>query len=381
MIKDSNNNYTYKRNIVSIHSRKALVSTQRLKYKAVASLSEMDGFLTVERRGSHENSRKNLLNTYTGVATASSMRNLQKCTDVFFMRAKPSHGLNPITKKMGFFAAAFITLTIPDISEQIDSAKGYKRLLKKFIQRLQYNFGVEAYIWRFEWQKRMQGHWHLFVDRFCPIDDVKRFWLKYLDEEGLMKDFMAKYDYEPGSACKILGMRDEGMLRWYLNKYIVKKSQSETPTDGHLWGAATFLKQMPLPKLPVTLRFLDNVEAAEKRREVSVKDIEIDALDEHKLVKRTPDGEAMTYWVCTIIRGIKKPITEYLCQEQRKIYDEFIKAYRVGDVIAAKALCYCDDDIKAHYERWKAERYGGYQWKKVAENRLKIKKSGIPPPA
>lgn len=352
-----------------------------MRFKTVTEVSGLNGTFQVERRGSSENSRKNLQNTYTGLATRSSMRNLQRCTDVFFMRARPSHGLNPVTKKMGFFAAAFITLTIPDMSEIIDSHKGYNRFLKKFIQRLQYNFSVEGYIWRFEEQQRGQGHWHIFVDRFCPVDEVRRYWIEYLDEAGLTAEFRKRFDYEPSSACKIVGMRNEGMLRWYLNKYIVKKSQSENPTRGHLWGAAAFIKKMPLPQLPITLHFLDNVDAAEKKKAISVKDIEVEMKDKLGLRERDNNGDVKMLWLCTIIRGRNVSIIDLLCQQQRAIYDKFVTAYRIGDVKMANDLCWDEDDIRSQEREWSMRRAGGYEWWKKRQDEMKAARGGVSPPA
>lgn len=342
-----------------------------MRYRSFATLSEVDNFLQVDKRGKSENSLKNLKSTYTGLATRSSMRNLQRCTDIFFMGRRKSHGLNPVTKKSGYFQAAFITLSIPDLHTVVDAQYGYNKLLKKFMQRIIYNFGVRDYIWKFEWQERMQGHWHIFVDRFCKMDEIKRYWIQYLDEEGLTKDFRAKYNYDPSQSCHIKGMRSEGELKYYLNNYITKKSQNEESTLGHLWGASANIKKSVLPMLPITLAFLDNVEAGINRKELACKDIEIPVIGEHGIPERLPNGEAKTFWVCSILRGLKRPVIDYLCPVQRETYNKFILAYRQGDWKATRELCFDLNDLKAHHERWEGERAGGYYWIQEARKRNK----------
>lgn len=378
--KDKNTSYTYKRNIVSIHSRKALVTVQRLRYRSVASLSELENMAWVDRRGTHENSRKNLADTYTGMLTKSSAKNLQRCTDIFFMGRKPSHGLNPVTKKEGYLQAAFITLTIPDLHTIIDAKYGYEKFLKKFMQRIIYNFGVRDYIWKFEEQERGQAHWHIFVDRFCPMDQLKKFWIQYLDEEGLANDFREKYGKDPKQSCHVVGMKNEGMLKWYLNEYFLKKNQNENATRGHIWGAAAHIKKSKLPVLPITLKFLDNVDKAVEEKRAVVKDIELPMIGEHGLVQRNPDGTEKTWWVCSIIRGNKLKVQSLLCPEQKTVYDQFITAYRQADWKKTHDLCYSEADIRDHYERWRREREGGMAWRNEAINRLRGHPSGESPP-
>lgn len=323
--------FIYKRKILSIHGKRGVITRQKIRFRSSDKLKQLLEAGMVEPRGQHENSRKNLQMAHSGLPSASSMRNLQKCSDIFFMGRPLSHGLNHVTKKEGFMAAAFITLTIPDHEVTVDSKKGYEELIKKLLQWLKYNFKVRDYIWKFEWQRRGQGHWHIFVDKFCPVDQVRTYWLNALTENGLTEKWYQENDYDPSSSCKIKGMRNENELKFYLNKYLSKKYQNEEKTEGRLWGASAHIKKSRLPHLPVTDIFLERVGNAENRGDVYVKDVHVEDNGEVKIVKRGENKEASGFWVCTSIVGKKVPVISLLCPQQRGIYDQYVTAYRQGN--------------------------------------------------
>jgi hypothetical protein len=263
-----------------------------------------------------------------------------------------SHGLNPVTKKKGYLRAAFITLTIPDLHTVIDSKKGYSLLIKKFIQYIQYQFNVRDYIWKFEWQQRGQGHWHLFVDRFCEVDQVRKYWLECLTELSLTKDWYTEHNYEPASSCKIIGMKTEGMLSFYLNEYLSKKKQNNEATEGRIWGASMNIKKSKLPKLPITDLFVKNLERARERKHVSVREVNTgEVYKDGKIIQTFTDPKNI-FWVCSIVRPGKLPVISLLCPKQRGIYDEYIKAYRRGDWEMTWELELDKGDIEKQMREW-----------------------------
>lgn len=344
--------FIYQRKSVSVHNRMLLISRQRIRLKSSVEIDALHKTVRIERRGSHENSLKNLALNGTGLPSKSSMKNLERCTTIFFMGRTPSHGLNPVTGKSGFLRAAFITFTIPDLHTVIDSKKGYRLLLNKMVKYVQYNFGVRDYIWKFEWQGRGQGHWHMFVDRFCEQDKIRYHWLKLLGELGLTKDFYSKHSFEPSSSCRVQGMRTEQEMGFYLRKYFSKRYQNEEATEGRLWGAALNIKKSKLPRLMVTPEFLKNLETMERAGTAIVKEFGLNdgEVKEMALFKRIPDAKPV--WLCTTVKLKKVPVTWLLCPLQRFVYDQYIKAYRAGDWLRTWDLDIDREDVLRQFEEW-----------------------------
>ncbi len=304
------------------------------------------------RRGMSEASRSNLEEGAKPGFGLSAQRNLSKCIDIFYWSCKRSRGLNPITRKMGFLAASFITLTIPDLHEVIDSKKGYERLLKGYIKWLCATYGVQSYVWKFEWQVRGQGHWHMFTDRFISVSEARREWLRRLEIEGLTRDYFARHSYEPKYSCKVKGLKNERELREYLKKYMSKCTQNEQTTEGRAWGASMWIKKAKKMVLPITDQFMRNMELACEVKAYFKSEVKVPALGLDGKVEKNQDGSDKELLIGISLYSSRFGPELLLCSEQQKWYDEYIKAYQERDWERTHRLSFDMDKIIEDGNRW-----------------------------
>lgn len=335
--------FSSKREVISLSRRSGFIYKQCVKFSNTGDLNASGN-----RRGMNSNSQRNLNKGAINGFGEYSRRNLGKCTDIFFWSCRKSAGLNPITKKQGYLAAAFITLTIPDCHEIIDSKKGYDKLIKEFVRWLAKRFSVTGYIWKFEWQERGQGHWHLFVDKYCDIAVVKKHWNRSLHRLGLNERFENDNGYESPYECTIKGMRDESELQKYLEKYMSKSYQNKKTTEGRTWGASMWIKKAEKPRVPITAKFEENLATAIRTGAFMEQRIEIESKNDTGELAVGVDGKIKSVHVGTAIWSNKFQMEWLLCDEQRKWYNRYISAYRRQD--------------------WKATWYIGYDFDKIAKD-------------
>lgn len=347
--KDRNENYKSNNSVVipplrfkvralKVMSHMGIIARHTVSYPGTAELMPLQGTIVVDRRGMNENSQANLKKQRTGLPTVSSMRNLRKCMDVFAMSLVRSKSRNPVTQRVSFMKAAFLTFTIPDAHTMLDSKEGYNKLLKHMIEFLIYHDEVSRYVWRFERQDRGQAHWHVCVNRYIDLHRAKTYWLKLLAKEGLTSDYYEKYDYDPVSALVVQGVRSTKELKFYFDKYFSKKTQSDKPTAGRWWGADLVTKRMPLPLVPVTELFCKRLEVFEEAKIIDVYEPEIERVDATQLHLPEAMRKKEIYRPCQIIRARKIKMEEVLCPVQRKVYYQFISFNRQGNVEGAVSL-------------------------------------------
>jgi hypothetical protein len=314
---DKATEFIAKRRVVSLGRKNGFIYTQRVKMSSYELIGAKKLNKEGNLRGMMVGSQKAIEGGYKQGFGNSSRKNLGKCTDIFFWSCSPSKGVNPITRKKGWLAAAFITLTIPDMHTVIDSKAGYDRLLKGFIKWLCKEFNVKSYVWKFEWQERGQGHWHIFVDRFCEASKLQNEWMYRLAKAGLTNEWYKKHNYDPHHSCKVKGVRSESDLELYLQKYMSKSSQNKKTTEGRSWGASLWIKKAKLPKLPDTDQFRKNLEIACEGGAFMRKVIEIASVEGSLPLKI---GES--FWT----RKFRADMI--LCNEQRKWFSAYIAAYK-----------------------------------------------------
>lgn len=344
--------FKHKRKTISLSGRSGFIGTQSVVFSpnkdgSIPGLNK-DG----NRRGMSLKSQLNLNEGAKPGFGISSQRNLRKCVDIFYWGCKRSRGLNPITRKNRFMAAAFITLTIPDMHEVIDSKRGYEKLLKKYIKWMIRLFGVESYIWKFEWQERGQGHWHIFADKFCPVGLMRKEWLSVLDKSGLLDDWKKTHSYDAHYCCKIKGLKDEKQVWEYLEKYMSKSSQNQQATEGRAWGASIWIKKSKKITLPVTDKFCKTLEIAVQVKAFNKQDIKVPELSIEGLPMYSEDGSTRELLIGSVFWSDKWRVEVLLCPLQLKYYNAYIDAYRAKDWEMTHRLSYDIDKISSDFKTW-----------------------------
>lgn len=162
------------------------------------------------------------------------------------------------------FKLSFITLTLP--SPQINlSDKDLKEVyLKRFLERMKYNYKMKHYIWVAERQKNNNLHFHLVTNKFIRYDNIRNHWNSTLDDSGLIDTFFNGYKktqtYEDGfiplfnKDCYTLNShrhppsidvrcvwKSEDLINEF-TKYMNKATDQKTGVDGKLWDCSASLQ-------------------------------------------------------------------------------------------------------------------------------------------
>jgi hypothetical protein len=122
-----------------------------------------------------ENARREIQNKIHWLYSLSKKRNV-----------KTIAGNSIFNFKMGF-----ITVTLP--SSQIHStAEITKTCFNQFLTELRQHYGLENYIWRLEFQKNGNLHYHLATDCYIDYHLLLKCWNRCIDKLGYVKRYREK---------------------------------------------------------------------------------------------------------------------------------------------------------------------------------------------
>lgn len=117
-------------------------------------------------------------NGYMSKATRAKVKTL--VDTMIFMEQLPEAKRQTMNPRLGYRQQAcyltFVTLTLPaaqlrDAMGEYDDEHAKRHLLRPFIERLKYKFGVQSFIWVAEPQEAGNIHFHLLIDKY--IDNRK----------------------------------------------------------------------------------------------------------------------------------------------------------------------------------------------------------------
>jgi hypothetical protein len=89
------------------------------------------------------------------------------------------------------FKVAFITLTLPS-TQMHPSSQITSECLNQFITEIRERFGVENYVWRLEFQKNFNVHYHIVTDTFIEYETLKNIWNRILSKLGYIERYTEK---------------------------------------------------------------------------------------------------------------------------------------------------------------------------------------------
>lgn len=89
------------------------------------------------------------------------------------------------------FKIGFITLTLP--SKQNTCTKDVTQsLLNPFLTEIRQRTGMENYVWRLEFQKNGNVHYHIVTDTYLDYHLVKKIWNRLLNSKGYIQPYQDK---------------------------------------------------------------------------------------------------------------------------------------------------------------------------------------------
>lgn len=343
----------YRNKAVVVHGSKLIFLNKRVTVKTVEDIETQEQLYQDRKeqakqnkagdaRGMSEGSRAGAGNKASGKFTQGVRRAMQKCIDIFFMRAPETGGINPATGKKEVLKAAMHSLTIPGGEKRYTAAEFKKLFLHPYLQTLDKTYGVEAYVYGCEFQTEGENagqiHTHIFIDRYIPVADCSQRWVDLLEKEGIATRYREKYGKDPHQACDVTGLKTNNSLQFYLQKYLVKSRQKEGTTEGHWWGASAWIKKADLPTFEPTAETERKVYSFRGKAEYYFTDVYIDKETKAMLFNEAGSGAAGAKKMMTIVRGNynkstkqRADVRDLLAADDRKMYQAFVKAYRRCD--------------------------------------------------
>ena len=148
------------------------------------------------------------------------------------VQMKPRPGGKVFPFRLGFW-----TLTVPG---KVRKATDVHPLFKKFLDWMRYRNC--QYIWKAEYQKRGQVHYHLIVNQYIPYVEVKAGWNSILRKARYLDGYAKQTGHFSPNSVDLRAVKSNKFLSLYLQKYLTKKE--ENLPKGHLkkwWGASQSL--------------------------------------------------------------------------------------------------------------------------------------------
>lgn len=197
------------------------------------------------------------------------------------------------------FKMNFITLTLPALQAHT-TAEITNTCLNQFFTELKSKYNLENYVWRLEFQKNGNAHYHIATDTYIDYTSAKLIWNRCLQKLGYISAYQNKFigmsfieyckNYSDNGKTPIATLRERFgrgcATRWdspntvdvravsnakniafYISKYITKKSdhnlneivkeREPAETNLRLWFCSRSLSK--LDKIEVFLEYYDEL--------------------------------------------------------------------------------------------------------------------------
>lgn len=269
--------------------------------------------------------------TYSGVVTYHTQQRIKKAVNLLLQISPKEWKFNAATGKYIHHQLSFITLTIPHEGNTVHAGEGYNRLLKPFI-RVMHRLGyMQHYLWKYEFQQRGQGHWHITTNDVIPYQKLKIIWNDICKKEGLynLGDNRSK-EWEANST-DIHAVQKLDDIEAYLVKYLAKDEQNEQSTKGKVWGCSQSLKQKSLYTTELNTRNCQHLHYLEQTKRVSVYRTEYTTTYRQHTYKK---GQASRF-IYTDIRKI-------MDKQQQEGYRQYLSQVKSGQ--SASPGCGCSQE-------------------------------------
>lgn len=189
-------------------------------------------------------------------------------------------------KVLSGFKMSFITLTLPS-KQRHTSAELTKICFNQFLTECSNRFGLQNYVWRLEFQKNGNAHYHIATDCFMEYWQARKIWNRCLEKLGYITEYsnsnrnqtlsqylernpitekntfnVLKARFTQGCATRWLEPNSVDVkcvtnaknISFYISKYITKnakeginpivKEREETNTNLRLWFCSRSLSRL-----------------------------------------------------------------------------------------------------------------------------------------
>lgn len=188
---------------------------------------------------------------YSGSITAHTKKRIKRAVTILTQSAQNQRISNPITNKEENFKLNFITLTIPLKQRMINCREGYKLLMAPFLDWLRKTHNVKTYVWKAEFQKRGQLHYHIVTTTWIHYQAIRNKWNYLLGKADMMKEYYAQHgNCNPNSTDihKVFHIKN---VAAYISKYMSKENDEQPDNKGKIWDCSTNLKGVKYFSVPL----------------------------------------------------------------------------------------------------------------------------------
>lgn len=122
--------------------------------------------------------------------SVNSQNNLRDKINYLFQFSKPRDITTYSKKLLKGFRIAFITLTLPAI-QKTPTADITKELFDPFLQSMRQYIKMDNYVWRLEFQKNGNVHYHIVTDSYIDYHYIKKRWNTIIEKHGYISDYQS----------------------------------------------------------------------------------------------------------------------------------------------------------------------------------------------
>jgi hypothetical protein len=135
-------------------------------------------------------------------------------------------------KKKYNYKVGFITLTLASAQQHTDRVIT-EQLLHQFLVEAKQKWRVSRYVWKAEYQRNGNIHYHLLVDRYIPYVELRNCWNRIQNKLGYIDRAVYKssdYSYNSTDIHSLYNVRD---ISSYITKYMSKSAVKSVSRVSH----------------------------------------------------------------------------------------------------------------------------------------------------
>jgi hypothetical protein len=121
----------------------------------------------------------------------NAYRTLKKKINWLYYLSESKNIKTPKGSNITNFKLAFITLTLPATQKE-NTSEITSTMLNQFLTELRTRFFMQNYVWRLEFQKNGNVHYHIVTDTYIDFYIMKSIWNRILYKKGYIKDYQTK---------------------------------------------------------------------------------------------------------------------------------------------------------------------------------------------
>jgi len=158
---------------------------------------------------------------YSGTMTGGARKRMGKAITLLAQAAKPKWIFNHISKQYQYHHLSFITLTVSS-KKNVSTSFAREHLLRPFLGWMRDTKGVQAYVWKLEYQTRGQVHYHITIPDFIDYNEIRKTWNALQHKAGLLDEYAKEHGHFNPNSTDIHAVQHKKNLANYILKELGK---------------------------------------------------------------------------------------------------------------------------------------------------------------